>query len=224
MIVTIDGPAGAGKSSIARQVADRLGFEFLDTGAMYRAVTLGAIWNKIDFQDVDALVAYARSANLKWHKNQISLDDTDVTNEIRTPTVTAAIHFLADLAEVRQQLSQQQRRIAQGRDIVTEGRDQGTEVFPDAECKIFLTASPHERAVRRQQQLAAAGRNVPIEDVIAAQDRRDDEDRNRPIGSLRPAKDAVVLQSDGMTPEEVLQQTLDIIAAAAEASAEVPPR
>lgn len=224
MIVTIDGPAGAGKSSIARQVADRLGFEFLDTGAMYRAVTLGAIWNNIDFQDVDALVAYVRSVNLKWHKNRISLNDTDVTNEIRTPTVTGAIHVLADLAEVRAQLSQQQRRIAEGRDIVTEGRDQGTEVFPDAECKIFLTASPQERAVRRQQQLAAAGRNVPIEDVIVSQNRRDEEDRSRPIGSLRPADDAILLHSDGMTPDEVLQKALDIIAAAAEAAAEVPRR
>ncbi len=144
MIVTIDGPAGAGKSSIARKVAEQLDFEFLDTGAMYRAVTLGAIRNQISFDDANALVAYAGCVKLKWHLCRIYLDGVDVSEEIRTPTVTSAIHFLADIAAVRSQLSRQQRRIAKGRNIVTEGRDQGSEVFPDADCKIFLTASPEQ--------------------------------------------------------------------------------
>jgi cytidylate kinase len=104
-----------------------------------------------------------------------------------------------------------QRTIAQGRDIVTEGRDQGSEVFPDAECKIFLTASPLERARRRQQQMAAAGRPMRIEDILKAQDRRDAEDRLRPMGSLRPAQDAVVIESDGMTSEQVLARALQIV-------------
>ncbi|QDT04281.1 Cytidylate kinase [Rubripirellula lacrimiformis] len=214
MIVTIDGPAGAGKSSIARQVADRLGFEFLDTGAMYRAVTLGAIRAQIEFSDVDALVAFAGTADLKWKGCRISLNGVDVTEEIRTPTVTGAIRYLADLPDVRRQLTLQQRRIAAGRSIVTEGRDQGTDVFPDADCKIFLTASPHERALRRHQQLADAGRHMAIEDVIAAQDRRDAEDRCRPVGALRPADDAVTLDTDGMSPDEVLDRTLQIIESA----------
>ncbi len=211
MIITIDGPAGAGKSSIARQVADRLGFEFLDTGAMYRAVTLGAIRQQIEFSDVDELVRFARQAELRWENCRIYLNDDDVTDLIRTPTVTSAICHLADIPEVRSQLSHQQRRIATGRDIVTEGRDQGSEVFPDAECKIFLTASSHERAVRRQQQLAETGRYLSIEDVRAAQDRRDAEDRSRPIGSLRPADDAVVVSTDGLSSAEVLAKTLEII-------------
>jgi cytidylate kinase/pantoate ligase/cytidylate kinase len=211
VIVTIDGPAGAGKSSIARQVADRLGFEFLDTGAMYRAVTLGAIRAKIELDDVDALVQYAKGVQLRWEDHRIFLDGDDVTDEIRSPTVTNAIRYLADLPPVRRQLSTQQRRIAQGRDIVTEGRDQGAEVFPDADCKIFLTASPHERARRRQQQLADAGRHLSIEEILGAQDQRDAEDRNRPIGALRPAADAIVIGSDGMTPEEVLERALEIV-------------
>lgn len=211
MIVTIDGPAGAGKSSIARQVADRLGFDFLDTGAMYRAVTLGAIRAQIDLQDVDALVEFAKGVQLRWDNHKIYLDGTDVTDEIRTPVVTDAIRYLADLPEVRRQLSQQQRRIASGHNIVTEGRDQGAEVFPDAECKIFLTASSEERARRRQQQLADVGRYLPLEDVLKAQDQRDAEDQDRPIGSLRAADDAVIINSDGMTSDEVLQRAIEIV-------------
>ncbi len=209
--MTIDGPAGAGKSSIARQVADRLGFDFLDTGAMYRAVTLGAIRAQIDLQDVDALVEFANGVQLRWDDHKIYLNGVDVTDEIRTPVVTDAIRYLADLPEVRRQLSKQQRRIAKGHNIVTEGRDQGAEVFPDAECKIFLTASSEERARRRQQQLADVGRYLPLEDVLKAQDQRDAEDQGRPIGSLCAADDAVIINSDGMTSDEVLQRALEIV-------------
>jgi cytidylate kinase/pantoate ligase/cytidylate kinase len=211
VIVTIDGPAGAGKSWIARQVADKLEFEFLYTGAMYRAVTLGAIRANIDLEDIDALVNFASGIQLGWVDHRVILDGVDVTDSIRTPDVTAAIRYLADLPAVRYQLSLQQRRIAEGRDIVTEGRDQGSEVFPDAECKIFLTASPVERARRRQQQLAESGRHVQLEDVLKAQDQRDAEDRQRPIGALRPADDARILESDGMTLDEVLQRAIEIV-------------
>lgn len=218
MIVTIDGPAGAGKSSISRQVADRLGFDFLDTGAMYRAITLGAMRAQVELEDELALLDFCSSVTIQWDGESIFLNGDDVTNEIRTPAVTRAIHFLADLPAVRDQLSMQQRRIAAGRDIVTEGRDQGSEVFPDAECKIFLTASAQERAVRRQQQLMEAGRHLSLEEVLAAQDRRDQEDRDRPIGALRAAEDAVVIMSDGMTPDEVLARALEIVEAASLAS------
>lgn len=211
MIVTIDGPAGAGKSSIARQVADRLGFEFLDTGAMYRAVTLGALRADINLHDPHAVVQFAQSVRLHWEGHRIYLDADDVTDEIRTPAVTSAIRYLADLPAVRRQLSIQQQRIATGRDVVTEGRDQGSEVFPDAECKIFLTASPLERARRRQQQLAEDGRDVSLEEVLQAQNQRDEEDRSRPIGALRPAADATVIHSDGMSPDEVLERALQIV-------------
>jgi cytidylate kinase len=212
VIVTIDGPAGAGKSSIAKRVAQRLGFEFLDTGALYRAVTLGAIRGQVDFQDVAALVQYAKQVELRWDGQRVFLDGEDVSEEIRSPVVTDAIRFVADVPEVRAQLSRLQREIAVGRDIVTEGRDQGSEVFPRADCKIFLTASAQERARRRQKQLADAGRPLQIEDILRAQERRDEEDRSRPVGALRPADDATVIQSDGMTSEEVLERALQIVA------------
>ncbi len=211
MIVTIDGPAGAGKSSIARAVADRLGFEFLDTGAMYRAATYGALQAGLDMTDVEALVGYVGAIELAWNDDRIFLDGQDVTDEIRTPQVTAAIRSIADPPEIRERLSRQQRQIASGRNMVTEGRDQGAEVFPDAECKIFLTASPEERARRRQQQLIESGRPASFEEVLAAQNRRDLEDRLRPVGRLRAAPDAVVVATDGMTSDEVLAAVLEIV-------------
>lgn len=211
MIVTIDGPAGAGKSSIAHQVADRLGFEFLDTGAMYRAVTYGALQNDVDLNDPDALAQYASTITLRWEDQCIYLDDVDISEQIRSPVVTKSIRYLADIPRVRDQLSQQQRRIAKGRDVVTEGRDQGTDVFPDAECKIFLTASPEERARRRQQQLADAGKQVTVQEILVAQNQRDLEDRMRDVGRLRAAPDAIVLQSDGLSADEVLEKVLEIV-------------
>ena len=211
MIVTIDGPAGAGNSSIAHQVADRLGFEFLDTGAMYRAVTYGALQNDVDLNDPDALAQYASTITLRWEDQRIYLDDVDISEQIRSPVVTKSIRYLADIPRVRDQLSQQQRRIAKGRDVVTEGRDQGTDVFPDAECKIFLTASPEERARRRQQQLADAGKQVTVQEILVAQNQRDLEDRMRDVGRLRAAPDAIVLQSDGLSADEVLEKVLEIV-------------
>lgn len=211
MIVTIDGPAGAGKSSIARQVASELGFEFLDTGAMYRAVTWGAMCHKLSWDDLDALVQFAESAKLVWRDDRILLDDEDISEQIRTPQVTENIRHLADPPDIRKRMSEQQRRIAADRDIVTEGRDQGTEVFPDAECKLFLTASPEVRAQRRQQQLAAAGRHVSVEEILVAQNQRDLEDRMRPVGRLRAARDAIVVQTDGMNSDEVRKEVLRLI-------------
>ncbi len=211
MIVTIDGPAGAGKSSIARQVADKLGFEFLDTGALYRAVTLAALRQSIAMTDHDALVRCASEVELQWFDYRIILNGEDVTDAIRTREVTAAICHVADSPAVRRQLSELQREIAHGRNIVTEGRDQGSEVFPNAECKIFLTASSQERARRRQLQLAESGQVVSLDEILDAQNKRDAEDESRPIGALRAAEDSQTVLTDGMAPEDVLQEILRII-------------
>ncbi|MDA8743332.1 (d)CMP kinase [Rubripirellula amarantea] len=211
MIVTIDGPAGAGKSSIARQVAQSIGFDFLDTGAMYRAVTLGAIREQIEWDDLAGLIAFTKKSRINFDCDRVFLNDVDVTEEIRSPTVTSAIRYLADVAEVREELSNQQRIFAENRNLVTDGRDQGTEVFPNATCKIFLTASPDERARRRQAQLQRIGRFMPLDEILAAQRKRDAEDKARPMGALRPADDAIVVDSDGMTTDEVLRKVLQII-------------
>jgi cytidylate kinase/pantoate ligase/cytidylate kinase len=211
MIVTIDGPAGAGKSSIARLVAEKLGFEFLDTGALYRAVTLAAIRHQTPWSDTDALTNLAHQLKLQWQDYRVYMNSEDVTDAIRTPEVTTAIRYVADVPAIRLRLSELQRAIAAGRNIVTEGRDQGSFVFPDAQCKIFLTASNHERARRRHQQLVEMGSMTTLEEILAAQNRRDAEDASRPMGALYPAEDAVVLETDGMSPEDVLQEILRIV-------------
>ena len=209
MIVTIDGPAGAGKSSIAHQVASQLGFEFLDTGALYRAATYAALRAAVSLDDPAALTTLVEGVEIEWEDREVLLNGDNVSTVIRTPEITSSIRYLADVPGVRARLSELQRQIANGRDIVTEGRDQGAEVFPDAECKIFLTASPEERARRRMRQLAEAGRYLTFEEVLAAQNKRDLEDRMRDIGRLRAAEDAIVLNTDGMTPDQVLDKIVE---------------
>ena len=211
MIVAIDGPAGAGKSSIAKAVARHLEFDFLDTGAMYRAATLAVIRHGIDFSDIDAVVRCATRCDIELDGERVVLDGEDVSDSIRTPTVTSAIVHIADRPEIRRVMTERQRAFADARDIVTEGRDQGTEVFPNAECKIFLTASPLERARRRHRQLLGSGRPQSLEEVLAAQNQRDAEDARRPVGSLRPADDAVTLLTDGMDHDQVVDAALKIV-------------
>src|SRR5262245_40328606 len=167
MIVTIDGPAGAGKSSAARALARRLGFEFLDTGAMYRAVTLAGLRARIDFDDEAALTRLAAGLGLEMPPGgRVVLDGEDITGLIRTAEVTAASGKVASSPGVRSRLVELQRAIAAGRHMVTEGRDQGTIVFPDAARKFFLVADPRERARRRHRQMLARGEEVPFEEVL----------------------------------------------------------
>src|SRR5262245_55724862 len=166
MIVTIDGPAGAGKSSAARELARRLGFRFLDTGAMYRAVTLAARQRGYDLADADQLARLAREIRVELVDNRVLLDGNDVTTAIRKFDITTLIHHAADNGAVREQLVLWQRAAAEGSNVVTEGRDQGTVVFPDAECKIFLTADEVERAKRRHKDLQGRGEDIPFEAVL----------------------------------------------------------
>lgn len=178
---------------------------------MYRAVALAGIRADLDWHDREAIIKLAKRCQIDFRERRVWLNGHDVTDLIRTPSVTDVIRHVADLPEVREILTQRQRAFAEGRDIVTEGRDQGSEVFPDAECKIFLTASPAERARRRQQQLAEAQRYVPVEDILEQQNRRDLEDQSRPVGRLRPADDAVILHSDELSLEDVLLEVLRIV-------------
>ncbi len=213
MIVTIDGPAGAGKSSAARALARRLGFKFLDTGAMYRAVALAAKRRQIDWTDPAALAALARELSIELAGERVLLDGEDVTAVIRTGEITRLTRYAADNPEVRAHLIVLQREAAAEQDVVTEGRDQGTLVFPDAQCKIFLTASPEERARRRLEDLARRGEALAFEDVLAQQEQRDEQDRRRPFGTLRPAEDAIELSTDGLSPEEVVRRLESLVVA-----------
>ncbi len=198
MIITIDGPAGAGKSTVARALARRLGFRFLDTGAMYRAVALAALRRGLDWDAPDDLARLARKLDIRTLGQRILLDGEDVSEAVRTSEVTAVTRYAADNLQVREFLVELQRKLAAGDDVVTEGRDQGTVAFPRAECKIFLTASPAERARRRLLDLQSQGEPVTLEQVLAAQERRDREDATRPVGPLAPALDAITIYTDGL--------------------------
>jgi len=211
MIVTIDGPAGAGKSSAARELARRLGFRFLDTGAMYRAVTLAARERGVDLADAAALARMVRDILVELDGSRVLLDGNDVTAAIRKFDITTAIHHAADNPDVRGQLVIWQREAAAGQDVVTEGRDQGTVVFPKAECKIFLTAGEEERARRRHADLHGRGENIPFDDVLANQRLRDQRDASRPVGALVKADDAVEVTTDGMSPDEVVSRLEEIV-------------
>lgn len=212
-IITIDGPAGAGKSSVAKGLAKKFDFEFLDTGAMYRAVTLAVLRANLQLDDAEALADLAKSLQLEFRAGALWMNGEDVSSEIRTDVVNSNIRYVADNPEIRHTLGSHQRRLAQGKKIVTEGRDQGTEIFPDAACKIFLTATPETRAHRRHQELLDRGEEVTYEEVFQAQEKRDLEDSTRPTGALRPAVDAVVVATDGMTYDEVIQRLSEIVSA-----------
>src|SRR5262245_56458934 len=179
MIITIDGPAGAGKSSAARALAGRLGFSFLDTGAMYRAATLAGLRAGIDLRDQEALGRLLADFRLEMPPGRVVLNGEDITDWIRTAEITAHSGKVADSPLVRRHLAGLQRTIATGRDMVCEGRDQGTVVFPDAACKFFLVADPRERARRRQREMAARGEIVSWEKVLQSQEERDRRDRSR---------------------------------------------
>ena len=213
MIVTIDGPAGAGKSSAARELARRLGFRFLDTGAMYRAVTFAARERGLDWADADRLAELAHEIRVELDGDRVLLDGRDVTKEIRSFDITRSIQYAADNPAVRGQLVAWQRAAAAGADVVTEGRDQATVVFPHAECKIFLTADEEERARRRHRDLVARGETVTFDEVLAAQHIRDEGDRTRAVGALVKAEDAIEVSTNGLSPQEVVARLEEIVRA-----------
>jgi cytidylate kinase len=206
MIITIDGPAGAGKSSAARTLAQRLGYEFLDTGAMYRAVALAALRAGVSLRDEERLAGLVEALDLRIEKGRVVLNGVDVSSQIRTAEVTAVTGAAADSPAVRRRLASLQRAAAAGRNVVSEGRDQGTIVFPDAACKFFLIADAGERARRRQREMASRGEQVEFDAVLRAQHERDRNDADRDIAPMKPAPDAVVLDSTGLSPAEVVDR------------------
>jgi cytidylate kinase len=211
MIVTIDGPAGAGKSSAARRLAKRLGFRFLDTGAMYRAVALAGKRRNVVWGDAEELARVAAELDFEMSDDRIVINGEDVTQAIRTLEITTLTQFAADNEAVRRQLIELQREFARDRDVVTEGRDQATVVFPQAACKIFLTASEEERARRRFQDLRARGEEVDINEVLRKQRHRDQRDTERIFGGLSKAPDSIEFVTDGLSPEEVVDRLEQIV-------------
>ena len=211
MIVTLDGPAGAGKSSTARALAARLGWCYMDTGAMYRAVALMALDRGIPLYDSAGLAELAEAITIEFRDGRVVVDGRDVSTEIRTDRITQATRPVADAPPVRDAMKRVQRRMAEGMDVVTEGRDQGSVVFPAAALKVFLTASPEERARRRHQEEAARGNGVALAEILAAQSQRDEGDRTRAVGAMKPADDAVIVETDGLVAEDVVNRLVAMI-------------
>jgi CMP/dCMP kinase len=205
-VVTIDGPAGAGKSTVARRLADRLGWRFLDTGAMYRAVTLAAVRGEVDLTNESALAGLVESLSVRLIGGRVMLGDEDITQLIRGVEVTQASKFVADSPSVRQRLMVWQRAIAAESNVVTEGRDQGTLVFPNAFRKFYLTASDLVRARRRVAEYEARGEAASFESVLSAQRDRDARDAARVIAPLKPASDAVVIDTTHLSIEAVVDR------------------
>lgn len=213
-LIAIDGPAGAGKSTVARQVALRLRLTYIDTGAMYRAVALRATQAEIDLRDTARLVALSQHTHIQLSpltpegKQSVLVDGQDETLTIRTPEVSQATSKISAVAEVRKIVVEQQRRVAQEseRGVVLEGRDIGTVVFPHAQAKIFLTASPGERAKRRFEELKQRGVESDFNTVLREQEERDKRDSERETAPLKPAPDSRILLTDGLTIPEVVEQ------------------
>lgn len=206
MIITIDGPAGAGKSTAAKALAGRLGFEFLDTGAMYRAVTLAGLQAGIDLQDRAAVAGLLPSLRLEMSSGRVVLNGVDVTAAIRTLEVTSASGAIASNSEVRRHLVTLQRAVAKGRNMVCEGRDQGTVVFPDALCKFFLVADPVARAQRRQNDIIRRGERASFEEILRAQEVRDRRDASRDVAPMVPAADAIHIDSTHLSLDQVVER------------------
>lgn len=216
VIVTIDGPAGSGKSTVARLLARKLGATFLDTGAMYRAVTLAAMRTGLDMSAEGNLLNIIDEMDFTFsaasNEMRVLIDNEDVTGQIRSPEVTANARFAASAPRVRAALVEMQRKFAAEHDtIVTEGRDQGTVAFPDAHVKFYLTADTRERAARRYAELRAKGDNQRIDQIQEAIERRDKSDESRSVGPLKPAEDAIIVDTTQLDVDQVVDRLLSCV-------------
>ncbi|MBN1975534.1 MAG: (d)CMP kinase [Sedimentisphaerales bacterium] len=215
-IITIDGPAASGKSTVARLLAQKLGASFLDTGAMYRAVTFAAMQSGIDLTSEEKLLEVIADRQFdfttKNNSMAVRIDGTDVSEQIREQNVTANARYIAAASRIREKLVQMQRQFAsEQKSIVTEGRDQGTVAFPDADVKFFMTAQPGERARRRLAELKVKGIKENLEQIQDSIEKRDKNDMERNVGPLKPADDAIVIDTTNLDINEVVDRLLDCV-------------
>ncbi len=207
-VITIDGPAGSGKSTVAKNLARELGFTYLDTGAMYRALTLKCLNKGVSLENEDEVYRTIHNTDLKIESlpegTRVIIDGKDVSQEIRLPEVSRNVQHIAKLKRARQALTELQRKFAEGKKIIAEGRDMGTVVFPHALLKFYLDASVEERAKRRAKDLEVLGRPTSLEEIIREIQERDYEDTHRSIAPLKPASDAIILDTTNYSLEEVM--------------------
>lgn len=209
--IAIDGPAGSGKSTVAKEIAKRLNITYLDTGAMYRAVTLAALTQGADVHDADALKTVVDQIDLDITQTQFFLSGKDVTDDIRTPFVTQNVSFVSMDAYVRHKMVELQRKIASGKSVIMDGRDIGTVVLPKANYKFYLVADARERAKRRQLELEAKGHTVDLEALTQDIIKRDQLDSGREVSPLKPAEDAIEIDTTFIGIEEVIQKIMSYI-------------
>jgi cytidylate kinase len=215
MTIAIDGPSGAGKSSLGKQIARRLGYLYIDSGAIYRAVGSLALDSGVSLDDPEAVAQLAHHASIHLEGDPdrltVSVDGRDVTDRIRLPDATRASSLVATIPEVREIVVQKLREMSEGRGVVMDGRDIGTRVFPSADVKLFLDASVEARAQRRWEEEAARGRAVDLEQTRAEIEERDLRDRERTATPLVKADDAILIDTSNMSPDEVVRVALEII-------------
>lgn len=218
-VLTIDGPSGSGKGTISRLVANRLQWHYLDSGAIYRAVGLAAAWEQIDLSDAEAVTACARRAEIDFHTGdggaepRVIVNGKDATHQLRMETAGAAASAIAAIPSVRDALLDKQRGFRRPPGLVADGRDMGTVIFPDARTKVFLTASAEERAQRRYKQLKEKGVSLTLPGLLSEILARDARDANRAVAPLRPADDAVCIDTTGLGIEAVVSQVLQLVPA-----------
>lgn len=217
-VLTIDGPSGSGKGTISRLIAGRLGWHYLDSGALYRGVGVAAGWADLDLADPAALVRCAFDTNVGFEDRadgelRVIVNGLDATDELRTETAGAAASAIAAVPEVRAALRDRQRAFRRQPGLVADGRDMGTVIFPDATYKVFLTASPSERAERRYKQLKDKGVSVILHDLLREILARDARDANRAVAPLRPADDAVCIDTTGLGIDTVVERVLALVPA-----------